>query len=91
MDGWPKTMGPELRELFKSVTTGLLEGEAGKPAWSTMTISLSLKQQLQKIMESLVKYPRRPVQSWTYAGSMSITPLRTLQEAKALMKQNYMA
>ena len=46
-----------------------------------------MTQQLQKIMQSFVKYPPRPVQSDTYADPMSITRFRTLQEAKALMKQ----
>ncbi|WP_281763030.1 arylsulfatase [Pseudodesulfovibrio nedwellii] len=32
MDSWHKTMDPKLREFFKKNTTGLLEGEAGKPA-----------------------------------------------------------
>lgn len=31
MDDWHKTMDPKLRAFFKKVTTGLLEGEAGKP------------------------------------------------------------
>ena len=44
-------------------------------------------QQLQKITDSFVKYPPRPVQSETYAGPMSITRFRTIQEAKKLMKQ----
>ena len=32
LDGWHETMSPELRAYFKKVTTGILEGEAGKPA-----------------------------------------------------------
>ncbi len=46
-----------------------------------------MTQQLQKIMESFVKYPPRPVQSDTYAGPMSPTRFRTIEQAKKLMKQ----
>ena len=46
-----------------------------------------MTQQLQKIMESFIEYPPRAVQSDTYAGPMSITRFRTIQEAKQLMKQ----
>lgn len=46
-----------------------------------------MTQQLQKIMQSFVDYPPRPVQSDTYAGPMSITRFRTIQEAKELLKQ----
>ncbi len=46
-----------------------------------------MTQQLQKIMESFTKYPPRAVQSDTYAGPMSITRFRTIEQAKELMKQ----
>jgi len=32
MDGWHQTMSPKMRAFFKKVTTGILEGVAGKPA-----------------------------------------------------------
>jgi len=46
-----------------------------------------MSQQLTTVMESFVKYPPRPLQSESYAGSMSITRFRTIEQAKKLMKQ----
>jgi len=46
-----------------------------------------MTQQLQKVMESFVKYPPRPVQSDSYAGPMSISRFRTIEQAKKLMEQ----
>lgn len=39
-------------------------------------------QQLQKIMKSFVDYPPRAVQSDSYAGPMSITRFRTIQDSE---------
>jgi arylsulfatase len=46
-----------------------------------------MQQQLQKIMASFDEYPPRPVQSETYAGPLSITRFRTIEQMKKLMKQ----
>jgi len=46
-----------------------------------------MAQQLQKITQSFDKYPPRPVQSETYAGPMSITRFRTIEQMKKLLKQ----
>lgn len=46
-----------------------------------------MTRQRQKVMANFVKYPPRPVQSETYAGPMSITRFRTIEQAKEMMKQ----
>ena len=41
----------------------------------------------QKLMQSYVDYPPRPLQSESYSGPMTISRFRTIEQAKELMKE----
>ena len=41
----------------------------------------------QKLMQSYIDYPPRPLQSESYSGPMSVTRFRTIQQAKKLMQE----
>lgn len=76
---------PQIYDLWMDPQerTDILMNSQTETTWSMPIMNMHLK----KLMESYVKYPPRPVQSEFYAGPMSITRFRTIEQARKLMKQ----